>query len=155
MPRRKKVIKREIIPDAKYNSPLVTKFINCIMLKGKKSLAERLTYKAFDIIKNQGKDPLEICKQAVENVKPLLELKTRRIGGANYQIPVEVNPDRRVSLAVRWIINAARERKERGFHERFAAELLAAAANQGGAVKKKEDVHKMAEANKAFAHFRW
>ncbi|MCX8092944.1 MAG: 30S ribosomal protein S7 [Candidatus Goldbacteria bacterium] len=155
MPRRKKVIKRQIFPDSKYNSELVSRFINCIMLKGKKSIAERLTYSAFDIIKKQGKDPLEVCNKAVENVKPLLELKTRRIGGANYQIPVEVNPDRRISLAVRWIINAARERKERGFHERLAAEILAASENQGGAVKKKEDTHKMAEANKAFAHFRW
>lgn len=155
MPRRKKVIKREITPDSKYNNQIVSKFINCIMIKGKKSIAERLTYCAFDIIKKQGKDPLEICKQAVENVKPLLELKTRRIGGSNYQIPVEVNPDRRISLAVRWIINAARERKERGFDERLAAELIAATSNQGGAIKKKEDTHKMAEANKAFAHFRW
>jgi len=155
MPRRKKVIKRESIPDSKYNNQIVSRLINCIMYEGKKLIAEKLTYGAFDIIKKQGKDPLETCKQAVENVKPLLELKTRRIGGSNYQIPVEVNPDRRLSLAVRWIINAARERNERGFDERLAAELLAAAANQGGAIKKKEDIHKMADANKAFAHFRW
>lgn len=155
MPRRKKVIRRESFPDSKYNNQLVSKFINCIMKKGKKTIAEKLTYGALDIIKKQGKDPLEVCKQAVENVKPLLELKTRRIGGSNYQIPVEVNPDRRVSLAIRWIINAARQRKERGFEERLSAELIAATLNQGGAVKKKEDTHKMAEANKAFAHFRW
>ncbi|HPD18762.1 MAG: 30S ribosomal protein S7 [Candidatus Goldbacteria bacterium] len=155
MPRRRRVIKREIIQDSKYNNQIVARIINCIMMKGKKSIAEKLTYDAFDIIKKQGKDPLETCKQAVENVKPLLELKTRRIGGSNYQIPVEVPPERMISLAVRWIINATHERKERGFDERLAAELLAAASNQGGAVKKKEDVHKMAEANKAYAHFRW
>jgi small subunit ribosomal protein S7 len=155
MPRRKKVIKRISIPDSKYNSEIVSRFINCVMKKGKKSIAESLIYNAMDLIKKQGKDPMEVCKQAVENVKPLLELKTRRIGGANYQIPVEVNPERRLSLSVRWIINAARERKERGFDQRLALELLAAYSNQGGAIKKKEDTHKMAEANKAFAHFRW
>jgi len=155
MSRRKRAEKREVAPDSKYHSVLVSKIINSIMLKGKKSTAENIVYGAMDLIEKQGKEPLPTLKAAIENIKPLLELKSRRIGGANYQIPVEVNPDRRQSLAIRWLINAARERKEKVIMEKMANEITAAAANQGGAIKKKEDIHKMAEANKAFAHYRW
>lgn len=155
MPRRKKVVKREVVADSKYNSQLVTKLMNCIMLQGRKSAAEHIVYGALAFIEKQGKDPMAVFKQAIENVKPLLELKTRRIGGANYQIPVEVSAERRQSLAIRWLINATRERKEKVALEKLAQEILAASANQGGAIKKKEDIHKMAEANRAFAHYRW
>jgi small subunit ribosomal protein S7 len=155
MPRKKRVVKREVAPDSKYNSQVIMKFINCMMLQGRKETAEAIVYDALAVIEKQGKDPIATLKLAMENIKPLLELKTRRIGGANYQIPVEVAPERRQSLAIRWLINAVRERKEKKTYERFANEVLAAANNQGGAVKKKEDTHKMAEANKAFAHYRW
>jgi small subunit ribosomal protein S7 len=155
MPRRKRVVKREVAPDSKYNSQLVMKFINIIMLQGRKATAEKIVYDALEVIEKQGKDPIATLKQAMENIKPLLELKTRRIGGANYQIPVEVAPERRQSLAIRWMINAIRERKEKKTYERVANEILAAFNNQGGAIKKKEDTHKMAEANRAFAHYRW
>ena len=155
MPRRKKVVKREILPDSKFNSVLVARLINSIMIKGRKSKAEAIVYGAFDILEKQGKGALQTYKTAIDNIKPLLELKSRRIGGANYQIPVEVNPDRRTSLAVRWLINAVRERKEKKTAEKLANEIIAASTNQGGAIKKKEDTHKMAEANKAFAHYRW
>jgi small subunit ribosomal protein S7 len=155
MPRRKRVVKREVVADSKYNSQLITRIMNCVMQQGRKSTAEQIVYGALAFIEKQGKDPMAVFKQAVENIKPLLELKTRRIGGANYQIPVEVSADRRQSLAIRWLINAARERKEKTMLEKLAQEILAANANQGGAVKKKEDTHKMADANKAFAHYRW
>ena len=155
MPRRKRTVKREINPDSKYNSQLVQKLINCIMYQGRKATAEAIVYGAFDVIEKQGKDPIVTFKQAMENIKPLMELKTRRIGGANYQIPVEVTPDRRQSLAIRWLITAVRERKEKNTYEKLANEILAAVNNQGGAMKKKDDTHKMAEANKAFAHYRW
>jgi len=156
MPRKKRVLrKRETQPEAKYNSVVVAKLINGIMLQGKKSVAESVVYGAFDIIEKKGKDAMTVFKQALENIKPMLELKSRRIGGANYQIPVEVSQERRLSLALRWLINATRERKEHGTADKLAAELLAAEANQGGAIKKREDTHKMAEANKAFAHYRW
>lgn len=155
MPRRKRTVKREIDPDSKYNSQLVMKLINCIMYQGRKATAEAIVYNAFDVIEKQGKDPIATFKQAMENIKPLMELKTRRIGGANYQIPVEVAPERRQSLAIRWLITAVRERKEKNTFERLANEILAAVNNQGGAMKKKDDTHKMAEANKAFAHYRW
>ncbi len=155
MPRRKKVVKREITPDSKYKNEFVAKLINCIMYEGRKSTAESIVYDAFQMMEKQGKEPLAAFKNAVDNVKPLLELKTRRIGGANYQIPVEVNPDRSTSLAVRWIIEAARARKEKSMQERLANEIMSAINNQGGAIKKKDDTHKMAEANKAFAHYRW
>jgi small subunit ribosomal protein S7 len=155
MPRRKRVVKREVVADSKYNSQLVTRLMNCIMVQGRKSTAEQIVYGALGFIEKQGKDPMAVFKQAIENVKPLLELKTRRIGGANYQIPVEVSAERRQSLAIRWLINAARERKEKIMMEKLAQEIIAANANQGGAIKKREDVHKMAEANKAFAHYRW
>lgn len=156
MPRRKnKVVKRPVKADPKYNSVTVARIINCVMIEGKKSTAERIVYGALEIMTKANKDALATAKQAIENVKPLLELKSRRIGGANYQIPVEVNADRRTSLAVRWLINAARERKEKLMQEKLANELMAAANNQGGAIKKKEDTHRAADANKAFAHYRW
>ena len=155
MPRRKRVVKREILADTKYNSQLVAKLINCIMMQGRKATAEVIVYDALKMVEKQGKDPLATLKQAMENIKPLLELKTRRIGGANYQIPVEVAPERRQSLAIRWLINAVRERKEKKTFEKLGNEILSASNNQGGAIKKKEDTHKMAEANKMFAHYRW
>jgi small subunit ribosomal protein S7 len=155
MGRSKKREIRELLPDPKYNNSLVSRLINCVMMQGKKSIAEKIVYNSFDIIEKQGKDPLQVYKSALENIKPMLELKSRRIGGANYLIPVEVDPERRLSLAIRWLVNAARERKEKLMFEKLANEILAAASGEGGAVKKKEETHKMAEANKAFAHFRW
>lgn len=156
MPRKGRVERREILPDPKYNNVLLQKFINCVMRKGKKSLAEKIVYGALDIIKDRTKDdPLKIFKQAVENVKPVLETRPRRVGGATYQVPIEVRPERRVSLAIRWIIQYAKERNEKTMKERLAGELLDAYHNRGAAIKKKEDTHRMAEANKAFAHYRW
>lgn len=155
MPRKKRSVKREIKADSKYNSMIIAKLINCIMYQGRKSSAESIVYGALDFIDKKGKNSMDVFKTAIENIKPIMELKSRRIGGANYQIPVEVNTDRRQSLAIRWLINATRERKEKSMIERLALELLAAEQNQGGAIKKKEDTHKMAEANKAFAHYRW
>ena len=156
MPRKGHVPKRQVIPDPVYNSPLVSKFINCIMWKGKKSTAEQVFYGALDIIKEKtGEDPLKVFKKAVDNVKPVLEVKSRRVGGANYQVPIEVNQYRRVSLSIRWLITFTRMRKEKSMQERLAAEFMDAAGNRGAAVKRREDVHRMAEANKAFAHYRW
>jgi small subunit ribosomal protein S7 len=156
MPRKGNIVKREVLPDPLYSSTLVSKFVNCVMWGGKKSTAESLVYDAFKIIQQKtGDDPLRIFKKAVENVKPVLEVKTRRVGGANYQVPVEVNPNRRISLSIRWLISYSRARKEKSMEEKVAAELLDAANNRGAAIKKREDVHKMAEANKAFAHYRW
>lgn len=155
MGRRKKREIRELAPDPKYNNSLVSRLINCVMIQGKKGIAEKIVYNSFEIIEKQGKDPLQVYKAALENIKPMLELKSRRIGGANYLIPVEVDPERRLSLAIRWLVNAARERKEKVMFEKLANEILAAASGEGGAVKKKEETHKMAEANKAFAHFKW
>ncbi len=156
MPRKKMISKREIPPDHRYNSALMQQFINAFMERGKKRLAEQIVYGALDIMKKKNGDPtLNTFKQALENVKPSLEVKSRRVGGANYQVPVEVRPERRVSLAIRWLREAARARKGKSLQERLAAELLEAAASQGAAVKKREDTHKMAEANKAFAHYRW
>ncbi|MBW2038569.1 MAG: 30S ribosomal protein S7 [Deltaproteobacteria bacterium] len=156
MPRRRVVKKRRIQPDPKYKDILVAKFITCFMRKGKKSLAERLFYTSLEIMRKKVKDdPLNVFKQAVDNVKPVLEVKPRRVGGATYQVPVEVRHDRRTSLAIRWIIQFARARPEKTMHEKLAAELLDAANNRGAAIKKKEDTHRMAEANKAFAHYRW
>ncbi|MDZ7339294.1 MAG: 30S ribosomal protein S7 [candidate division KSB1 bacterium] len=156
MPRRKRPTKREVFPDPKYQSVLVTKFINSIMRRGKKSLAETIFYRAIEIIeKKTGQNGLEVFEKAVENVKPLLEVKSRRVGGATYQVPVEVRPERRQSLAIRWIISNARARSEKTMAEKLAAELIAASKNEGASIKKREDTHKMAEANKAFAHFRW
>lgn len=156
MPRRKEITKRKILPDPKYNDWLVTKFINNIMKDGKKNLAERIFYKSLDIIKSKtGKDSLETFKTAINNVKPMIEVKSRRVGGATYQVPVDVRTDRGISLSIRWILNASRERKEKTMQEKLAAEFMDAAQNTGTAIKKKEDTHKMAEANKAFAHYRW
>ena len=156
MPRRGYISKREIIPDPKYHDRLVAKFINKVMLAGKKNTAESIVYRAFDLIKERVKtDPLELFKSAMENVKPVLETKTRRVGGSNYQVPVEVGADRRVSLGMKWLITYARKRSEKSMKEKLASELIDASNKRGAAVKKREEVHKMAEANKAFAHYRW
>jgi small subunit ribosomal protein S7 len=156
MARRHVAEKREVLPDPKFHDTLVTKFINALMERGKKSLAEHIFYGALDIIGERSKqDPLALFKRALDNVKPVLEVKSRRVGGSTYQVPVEVRPDRRQALSSRWIIQAARSRSERTMQQRLAAELLDAANNTGVALKKKEDTHKMAEANKAFAHYRW
>jgi len=156
MPRRKKVEKREVPPDPVYNSVLVTKFINCVMKDGKKSVAERIFYDAMDIIRDRmGQDPLPVFEKAVENVKPVVEVRPRRVGGATYQVPMEVRPERRQALAIRWIISYARSRHERTMAERLAGELMAAFRGEGSSIKKREDTHRMAEANKAFAHYRW
>jgi len=156
MPRRKITEKRESFPDPKFNSIMVAKFVNNLMLDGKKSTAERIFYSALDMIETQTKqDGLKIFKKAVENTKPLLEVKSRRVGGATYQVPVEVAPDRRLALSFRWLINFARNRSEKSMPQRLAAEFIDAANNRGSSIKKREDTHKMAEANKAFAHYRW
>ncbi|MCD7837965.1 MAG: 30S ribosomal protein S7 [Clostridiales bacterium] len=156
MPRRGNVPKREILPDPIYNSVLVTKLVNSIMLDGKKGVAQKVVYGAFDIIQEKtGKDGLEMFQAAMENIMPTLECKSRRVGGANYQVPMEVRPARRQTLGLRWLTQYARARSERTMKERLAGEIMDAANNTGSAVKKREDVHKMAEANKAFAHFRW
>ena len=156
MPRKAVVRKREVSPDPVYGSVLVTKFISKIMYQGKKSVAESIFYGAMDIIKEKsGDDPLKLFQKALDNVKPVLEVKSRRVGGATYQVPVEVRPERRLSLAVRWIIDYSRARGEKSMKANLAAELLDAANNRGSSIKKREDTHKMAEANKAFAHYRW
>ncbi len=156
MPRKGTVERREVLPDPIFSNLLVQKFVNCVMHEGKKTVAQRIVYDAFELVKQRGSDdPLKIFKKAVDNVKPTLEVKTRRVGGANYQVPVEVNRNRQTSLSLRWIIGYARERSEKSMVERLAAELLDAANNRGGSVKKRDDTHRMAEANKAFAHYRW
>lgn len=156
MPRRKVVIKRDVRPDPIYNSKLVAKFINCLMARGKKSSAESVLYKSFGIIeKRTGQNSLEVFRQAINNVKPVLEVKSRRVGGSTYQVPVDVRADRRISLAIHWIVDYARERGEKTMQERLAGELLDAFKNEGTAIKKKLDTHRMAEANRAFAHYRW
>ena len=157
MPRRREIAKRELPNDALYGSSLVTKFINTIMQEGKRSTAERILYQSFDLIKERsGDDPLKVFKKAVDNVKPALEVKSRRVGGSNYQVPIEVNPNRRLSLSIRWLVSFARSRGDgKTMQEKLANELLDAANLRGGAVKKREDTHRMAEANKAFAHYRW
>lgn len=156
MPRRGPVPRRDVMPDPIYNSKLVTRLINKIMIDGKKGVAQRILYKAFDIIRERtGRDPLEVLEAALKNVMPVLEVRARRVGGANYQVPVEVKPERRVSLGLRWLVNYARMRNEKTMQERLAAEIIDASNNTGAAVKKREDTHKMAEANKAFAHYRW
>ena len=156
MPRRKVVSKRPVLPDPKYSDALITRCVNVIMREGKKSLAQRVVYGALDVIRERtDEDPLQVFKRAVDNVKPVLEVRSRRVGGSTYQIPVDVNPDRRIALSMRWIVGSARSRGERGMVRRLAAELLDAYNNTGNAVKKKEDTHRMAEANKAFAHYRW
>jgi small subunit ribosomal protein S7 len=156
MPRRREVPKRRIIPDPKYKDKLISKFTNTIMLSGKKAVAEGILYGALDVIQERFKeDPLEVFRKALDNVKPKLEVKSRRVGGATYQVPVEVRPERRVALAMRWLVTYARDRGEKTMRERLAGELRDAAEGRGNAVKKKDDTHKMAEANKAFAHYRW
>ena len=156
MPRKGSVPKRDVLPDPVYNSKTVTKFINKVMLSGKKSVAQRVVYGAFDIIRDKsGKDPLEVFETALRNVMPVLEVRARRVGGANYQVPVEVRPERRMTLGIRWLVNYARLRSEKTMDARLSGELLDAANNTGASIKKKEDTHKMAEANKAFAHYRW
>ena len=156
MPRRGFVPKREILPDPMYNSKLVSKLINSVMYDGKKGVAQKIVYGAFDIVKEKsGKDPLEVYQEAMENIMPLLEVKARRVGGSNYQVPLEVRPERRQTLGLRWLTAYARTRSEKTMKERLANEILDAVNGQGGAVKKKEDTHKMADANIAFAHYRW
>ncbi|HAA25205.1 MAG TPA: 30S ribosomal protein S7 [Ruminiclostridium sp.] len=156
MPRRGHVPKRDVLPDPIYNDKVVTKLINNVMLDGKKGVAQKIVYKAFDIVREKtGKEPLEVFEQALNNIMPVLEVKARRVGGATYQVPVEVRPERRQALGLRWLTNYSRQRSERTMSARLAAEILDAANNTGNAVKKKEDTHKMAEANKAFAHYRW
>ena len=156
MPRRREVHKRNILPDPKYNNQDVTKFVNVLMTRGKKSVAERIVYGALgQIAEKTGKDPLEVFSQAVANVRPMVEVKSRRVGGANYQVPVEVRPVRRTALAMRWLRDAARKRGEKSMGARLAGELAEAAEGRGGAIKKREEVHRMAEANKAFSHYRF
>lgn len=157
MPRRREVTKREQAPDPLYNSALVTKFIGVVMKDGKRSVAERILYRSFDMIRDKtGDEPLKVFKKAVDNTKPSVEVKSRRVGGSNYQVPVEVNPNRRLSLAIRWLVGYARSRGDgKTMEERLASELLDASNLRGSAVKKREDTHRMAEANKAFAHYRW
>ena len=157
MPRRREIPKREVPPDPLYNSSLVTKFISTVMSDGKRSTAEGILYKSLDIVKEKtGDDPLKVFKKAIDNTKPSLEVKSRRVGGSNYQVPVEVNPNRRLSLSIRWIVGYARSRGDgKTMEEKLANEFMDAANLRGGAVKKREDTHRMAEANKAFAHYRW
>ena len=156
MPRKGPVPKRDVLPEPVYHSKTVTKFINKVMLSGKKSVAQRVVYDAFDTIREKtGQDPLEVFETALRNVMPVLEVKARRVGGANYQVPVEVRADRRMTLGIRWLVSYARLRGEKTMDARLSAELMDAANNTGAAIKKKEDTHKMAEANKAFAHYRW
>ncbi len=156
MPRRRRPIKREVLPDPKFNSMLVTKFINVMMLKGKKGVSENIFYKAMDILQDKAKkEALEVFMQALENVKPVVEVKSRRVGGATYQVPIEIRPERRQALAIRWIISYARGRSEKTMYQRLAGEMIDAYNNTGASIKKKEDTHKMAEANKAFSHYKW
>jgi small subunit ribosomal protein S7 len=156
VPRKGYIAKRDVLPDPIYNDKIVTKLVNNIMLDGKKGVAQKICYGAFDIIKEKtGKDPLEVFEQALNNIMPVLEVKARRVGGATYQVPMEVRPERRQALGLRWLVNYSRARGERTMSERLAGELLDATNNLGAAFKKKDDTHRMAEANKAFAHYRW
>lgn len=156
MPRKGEVKKREVLPDPKYGDKTVTKFVNTIMSRGKKSVAERVFYRSLDIVGAKAKeDALTVFKRALDNTRPVVEVRSRRVGGATYQVPVEVRPQRRLSLGMRWLIQSARARGEKSMEEKLAGELLDAANNRGGAIKKKEDTHRMAEANRAFAHYRW
>jgi small subunit ribosomal protein S7 len=156
MSRRKSAVKRTILPDARYDSETVSKFINVLMYQGKKSTAERIFYAAMDLVENRTSQPgVNIFKQALTNLKPVVEVKSRRVGGATYQVPVEVRPERRTALAMRWLISYSRDRNEKSMAEKLAAEVIAASKGEGNAVKKKEDTHRMADANKAFAHYRW
>ena len=154
--RKRRAEKRDVLPDAIYNSKVVTKLINAVMLDGKKGTAEKIIYEAFDMIKEKsGKNPVEVFETAMENIMPLLEVKSRRVGGSNYQVPVEVRDERRLTLGLRWLVQYSKSRSGRGMANKLASEIMDAANGVGGAVKKREDTHKMAEANKAFAHFRW
>ena len=154
--RKRRAVKRDVLPDPIYNSKVVTKVVNAIMLDGKKGTAQTILYKAFDIIKERtNEDPMNIFEKAMENIKPALEFKSRRVGGSNYQVPIEVSPARSQALAIRWLVKYARERGGKGMAENLASELIDASNGTGGAVKKREDTHRMAEANKAFAHYRW
>ena len=156
MSRRKKSVKRIILPDARYDSQTVSKFINVLMYQGKKSTAERIFYSAMDLVESRTNQPgVNVFKQALTNLKPVVEVKSRRVGGATYQVPVEVRPERRTALAMRWLISFSRERNEKSMAEKLAAEVISASRGEGNAVKKKEDTHRMADANKAFAHYRW
>ena len=156
MPRKGPVTKRDVLPDPMYNSKLVTRLINRVMVDGKRGIASKIIYNAFDIIQEStGNDPLEVFEQAMQNVMPVLEVKARRVGGSNYQVPVEVRPERRTTLGLRWVVNYARLRGEHTMEQRLAKEIMDAANNTGASVKKREDTHKMADANRAFAHYRW
>ncbi|MCM3631448.1 30S ribosomal protein S7 [Paenibacillus glycanilyticus] len=156
MPRKGPVTKRDVLPDPVYNSKLVTRLINRIMIDGKRGVAQTLLYDAFTLIQERtGKDPMEVFEDALKNIMPVLEVKARRVGGSNYQVPIEVKPERRTSLGLRWLVNYSRNRGEKTMEERLAAEIMDASNNTGASVKKREDTHKMAEANKAFAHYRW
>ncbi len=156
MPRRREVPERQVIPDPKYSNKLVSKFINSIMIDGKKSVAESILYGAFNFIEDKTKEnPVKVFEKAIENVRPIIEVKSRRVGGSTYQVPTEIRPSRRTALGIRWIIRHSRGRSEKGMANKLAGELMDAASQRGGSIKKKEDTHKMAEANKAFAHFRW
>lgn len=156
MPRKGPVARRDVLPDPIYKTKLVTRLINRIMVDGKRGVAQTILYNAFDIVRERsGKDPMEVFDQALKNIMPVLEVKARRVGGANYQVPIEVKPERRITLGLRWLVNYSRLRGEKTMEERLANEILDAANNTGAAVKKREDTHKMAEANKAFAHYRW
>ena len=156
MPRRRVAERRDVLPDPVYSSPLVTKFINAMMLQGKKSTAERIFYGAMDLVESRTNQPgVNVFKQALANLKPVVEVKSRRVGGATYQVPVEVRPERRTALAMRWLISYSRDRNEKSMPEKLAAEIISASKGEGNAVKKKEDTHRMADANKAFAHYRW
>jgi len=156
MPRKGPVTKRDVLPDPVYNSKLVTRLINRIMLDGKRGVAQSILYNSFNIIKERtGNDPMEVFEAAIKNIMPVLQVKARRVGGANYQVPIEVKPERRTSLGLRWLVNYSRNRGEKTMEERLAAEIIDASNNTGASVKKREDTHKMAEANKAFAHYRW
>ncbi|HSB06526.1 MAG TPA: 30S ribosomal protein S7 [Thermodesulfobacteriota bacterium] len=156
MPRKREIRKREVLPDPKFHDPLVAKFINGLMRRGKKSVAESIFYGALNLIQERAhSDPMKTFKQAMDNVKPLIEVRPRRVGGATYQVPVEVRPERKMALSIRWIIGYAKQRPEKTMEEKLSGELMDAANSRGAAIKKKEDTHKMAEANKAFAHYRW
>ena len=156
MPRRAEVPKREVLPDPVYNSQLVSKFINTIMMDGKKTIAERILYDALEIVGEQtGEDPIKVFKKAVDGVKPAVEVKSRRVGGSTYQVPMEVRPNRRLALSFRWLLESSKRRGEKTMKQKLAGELMDAAENRGAAIKKREDTHRMAEANKAFAHYRW
>ncbi len=156
MPRKGNVPKRDVLPDPKFNDKVIARLVNKLTSDGKKSKAEGIIYRAFDVIEEKTKtEPMKVFKKALDNIRPVLEVKSRRVGGATYQVPVEVRPDRKLSLALRWLVSYASERSEKSMVEKLAAELIDASNNKGGSVKKKEDVHKMAEANKAFAHYRW